>query len=82
MITDMVRNDLGAISKTGSVKVDELLKPENYPGLVQLVSTVSSEIGTNIGWPEIFKQLFPSLSITGDHFSTALMVIIVIYNSS
>ena len=82
MITDMVRNDLGAISKTGSVKVDELLKPENYPGLVQLVSTVSSEIGTNIGWPEIFKQLFPAASITGAPRSTALQVINEIEKSS
>jgi para-aminobenzoate synthetase component 1 len=75
MITDMVRNDLGAIAQTGSVKVDELLKLESIPGLVQLVSTVSAILKEGIGWAEIFKATFPPASVTGAPKSTALEVI-------
>ncbi len=63
MIVDMIRNDLGRVAKTGSVKVDELFRVEPYPTLWQMTSTVSAT--TNAGIAEIFRALFPCASITG-----------------
>jgi para-aminobenzoate synthetase component 1 len=40
MITDLVRNDLGRISRPGTVTVTELLQRQEHPGLAHLVSTV------------------------------------------
>ena len=41
MIADLVRNDLGHVCRPGTVSVDALCAPEEHPGLVHLVTTVS-----------------------------------------
>jgi para-aminobenzoate synthetase / 4-amino-4-deoxychorismate lyase len=63
MIVDMVRNDLGRICHTGSVKVPQLFQVEKYPTVWQLTSTVVGATKAPIG--EIFNALFPCASITG-----------------
>jgi len=63
MIVDMVRNDMGRISDTGSVCVPELYEVEKYPSMWQMTSTVCSR--TDAGLAEIFRALFPPASITG-----------------
>jgi para-aminobenzoate synthetase/4-amino-4-deoxychorismate lyase len=63
MITDMVRNDLGRIAETGSVRVDALWELERYETVWQLTSTVSAR--TQAPLVEIFRALFPGASITG-----------------
>ncbi len=50
MIVDLVRNDLGAVSRTGSVSVPHLLALEEHPGLVHLVSYVRGELRDGTGW--------------------------------
>jgi para-aminobenzoate synthetase component 1 len=75
MIVDLVRNDLGRVSRTGSVTVPELLAVETHPGLVHLVSTVSGLLDNGVGWPEIFAATFPPGSVTGAPKSTALSLI-------
>ena len=63
MIVDMIRNDLGRIAKTGSVRVPELFATEKYPTLWQMTSTVRAE--TDASLTKIFTALFPCASITG-----------------
>ncbi|MEM2126118.1 MAG: aminodeoxychorismate synthase component I [Candidatus Methanosuratincola sp.] len=63
MIVDMVRNDIGKIARTGSVRIPELFAVEKYPTVWQMVSTVTGETGA--GLYEIFQALFPPASITG-----------------
>jgi para-aminobenzoate synthetase/4-amino-4-deoxychorismate lyase len=63
MIVDMVRNDIGRIAETGSVKVPELFALEKYPTVWQMVSTVTGR--TRASYGEIFAALFPAASITG-----------------
>jgi para-aminobenzoate synthetase / 4-amino-4-deoxychorismate lyase len=64
MIVDLVRNDLGKIARTGSVRVRSLFDTERYPGLWQMTSTVQADApGATLG--EIFGALFPSGSVTG-----------------
>jgi para-aminobenzoate synthetase / 4-amino-4-deoxychorismate lyase len=63
MITDMVRNDLGRIAETGSVRVDALWELERYETVWQLTSTVRARTRAPI--VEIFRALFPGASITG-----------------
>ena len=63
MIVDMVRNDMGRISETGTVCVDDLFTIEKYPTLWQMTSTVKAK--TKASLSEIFKALFPPASITG-----------------
>ncbi|MDK1021697.1 MAG: aminodeoxychorismate synthase component I [Candidatus Hydrogenedentes bacterium] len=63
MIVDLLRNDLGRISRTGSVTVDSLFDAERYDTLWQMTSSISSK--TEASLPDIFAALFPSGSVTG-----------------
>lgn len=63
MIVDMVRNDLGRIAETGSVRVLQLFNTERYPTLWQMTSTVTAS--TSASFTEILRSLFPCASITG-----------------
>jgi para-aminobenzoate synthetase / 4-amino-4-deoxychorismate lyase len=63
MIVDMIRNDLGRIAKTGSVRVPEMFRVERYPTLWQMTSTVTAQ--TREPLARIFGSIFPCASITG-----------------
>ncbi|MFC1484350.1 aminodeoxychorismate synthase component I [Candidatus Neomarinimicrobiota bacterium] len=63
MIVDMIRNDVGKIARTGTVKVDEMFELEEYQTVWQMTSTISAEIDAGI--PQIMHNLFPPASVTG-----------------
>ncbi|WP_030691994.1 chorismate-binding protein [Streptomyces globisporus] len=75
MIVDLVRNDLGRVSETGTVAVPELCAVEEHPGLVHLVSTVTGLLREDAGWPELLSATFPPGSVTGAPKSSALRII-------
>lgn len=57
MIVDMIRNDLGRIARTGSVRVPRLFEVEQYPTVWQMASPVQCLTDANL--VEIFKPCFP-----------------------
>lgn len=63
MIVDLLRNDMGRISETGSIKVEQLFAVERYPTVWQMTSRIASRTRANV--PEILRSLFPSGSVTG-----------------
>jgi len=65
MIVDLLRNDLGRISRTGSVRVDKLYEIEKYETLFQMTSTVRAELNPDVRWFDLFKSMFPCGSVTG-----------------
>ncbi len=65
MIVDLLRNDLGRVSRPGSVGWGEVFAAERYETVWQLTSTVSSELAPGAGLAEVFRALFPSGSVTG-----------------
>ncbi|GAB1402322.1 aminodeoxychorismate synthase component I [Elusimicrobiota bacterium] len=65
MIVDVARNDLGRISKIGTVKVEKLFSLEKYPTVYHLVSTVTGELREDVKFADIIKATFPGASITG-----------------
>ncbi len=65
MIVDLLRNDLGRISETGSVKLNKLYAIEKYNTLFQMTSTVQAKLKKNLSYYELFRSLFPSGSVTG-----------------
>jgi para-aminobenzoate synthetase component 1 len=82
MIVDLVRNDLGQVCESGSVKVVDLLRLEEHPGLVHLVSDVEGTLPAESGWREILAALTPPGSVSGAPKSSALEVIERLENSS
>lgn len=65
MIVDLMRNDLGRISKRGSVKVNSLFEVETYSTLHQMVSEIESELPDEISVKDIIDNVFPPGSVTG-----------------
>ena len=65
MIVDLLRNDLGKISKTSSVKATRLFHIEIYKTLLQMTSTIESKLKKGINLYDLFSSLHPSGSVTG-----------------
>jgi para-aminobenzoate synthetase / 4-amino-4-deoxychorismate lyase len=65
MIVDLLRNDLGRVATTGSVRVPHLFTPERYPTLWQLTSTVEAHVPRERTLTELLAALFPCGSVTG-----------------
>lgn len=65
MITDLERNDLGRICRTGSVRVEELFGLETFAHLHHLVSTIRGELRPGVSHPSALASCFPGGSITG-----------------
>ena len=65
MIVDLLRNDLGRVSRPGTVGWSEVFAAERYETVWQLTSTVASQIEPGAGLREVFAALFPSGSVTG-----------------
>jgi para-aminobenzoate synthetase/4-amino-4-deoxychorismate lyase len=65
MIVDLLRNDLGRVSETGSVAVPALFSVETYPGFHTLTSTVTSQLRPGLSLFEQMRALFPCGSVTG-----------------
>jgi aminodeoxychorismate synthase component I len=65
MITDLERNDLGAVCEYGSVSVAELLKLERFEQVYHLVSTVEGRLRDEVDHIAALRACFPGGSITG-----------------
>ncbi len=65
MIVDLLRNDLGRIARTGSVRVPGLFEVESHATVFQMTSTVEADATTGTGFPQVLRALFPCGSITG-----------------
>ena len=75
MIVDLVRHDLGHVSRPGTVEVDHLCRLEEHPGLVHLVSDVSGRLRDGVRWPDVLAASFPPGSVSGAPKHTALLAI-------
>lgn len=65
MIVDLMRNDLGRICRTGTVKTPNLFDVERYPSVWQMTSTVEGELVEGCTIESTVRALFPSGSVTG-----------------
>jgi anthranilate/para-aminobenzoate synthase component I len=65
MLVDLARNDLGRVSRYGSVRVDRYADLESYASVHHLVSTVRSLRREEAATSAVLKSLFPGGTITG-----------------
>ncbi|HEY4281013.1 MAG TPA: chorismate-binding protein [Conexibacter sp.] len=75
MIVDLMRNDLGRVSRYGTVEAARTPEAQAHPGLWHLVSRVRGELRPEVGDGELLRATFPPGSVTGAPKVQALHVI-------
>lgn len=65
MLIDLERNDIGRVSKIGTVKVDEFMVVESYAKVHHIVSNIVGELKQDTSYLDIIKATFPGGTITG-----------------
>jgi len=75
MIVDLVRNDLSRVCKAGTVNVEELFGIYDFPGVFQMISTVTGELLPEKNGLDAIKASFPMGSMTGAPKIMAMQII-------
>ncbi len=65
MLVDLSRNDLGKVSKYGSVQVTEEMAVEHYSHVMHLVSHVTGELKEGVDPLDGFQACFPAGTVSG-----------------
>src|ERR1700676_4865397 len=75
MLVDLARNDLGAVCRTGTVRVDELMVIERYSHVMHIVSNVVGELRDDKDALDLFAAAFPAGTVTGTPKIRAMQLI-------
>jgi anthranilate synthase component 1 len=75
MLVDLARNDLGAVCRTGSVRVDELMVIERYSHVMHIVSNVVGDLRDDKDALDLFAASFPAGTVTGTPKIRAMQLI-------
>ena len=62
---DLGRNDIGRVSKTGSIKVTDNMTIERYSHVMHIVSNVEGKLNNNLTAMDVLKATFPAGTVSG-----------------
>lgn len=65
MLVDLGRNDLGRVSKPGTVRVTRFMEIERYSHVMHIVSEVEGVLNENCRPLDALKAVFPAGTVTG-----------------
>ena len=65
MLVDLGRNDVGRVSRTGSVKVKQLQTIERYSHVMHMVSAIEGQLEPGLTAWDAFASCFPAGTLTG-----------------
>ncbi|MFP5277835.1 MAG: anthranilate synthase component I [Acidobacteriota bacterium] len=65
MLVDLGRNDVGRVSKFGSVKVDKLMFIERYSHVMHIVSSIEGQLKPELTAVEALRACFPAGTLSG-----------------
>ncbi|CAL1409952.1 unnamed protein product [Linum trigynum] len=65
MLVDLGRNDVGKVSKPGSVKVEKLMNIERYSHVMHISSTVTGEILDDLTSWDVLRAALPVGTVSG-----------------
>jgi anthranilate synthase component 1 len=65
MLVDLGRNDVGRVSRYGSVEVEELMTVETYSHIMHLTSQVSGQLREGVNAVDVLRATFPAGTLSG-----------------
>ena len=75
MLIDLGRNDVGRVSKTGTVKLTDSFVVERYSHVMHIVSQVEGELRDDLNSMDVLRASFPAGTVSGAPKIRALEVI-------
>ncbi len=75
ILVDLIRNDLGKISKYGSIEVKSFAEVEKYSEVQHLESLISGKKRDKVDTVDIIKSIFPGGTVTGAPKPRTLQII-------
>ena len=75
MLVDLARNDLGRVSRPGSVEVTDFMSIEKYSHVMHIVSTVKAEMDASKDVFDLIPAVFPAGTLTGAPKIRAMQII-------
>ncbi len=75
MLVDLARNDVGRVSKLGSVEVTELMVIEKYSHVMHIVSNVVGELEDGKDAFDVLRACFPAGTVSGAPKIRAMQII-------
>lgn len=65
MLVDLGRNDVGRVSRPGTVQVEEFMKVERYSHVMHIVSSVAGELAPGMAAVDALTACFPAGTLSG-----------------
>ncbi|MDD5526725.1 MAG: anthranilate synthase component I family protein, partial [Candidatus Omnitrophica bacterium] len=75
MLVDLGRNDVGRVSREGSVRVGEFMKVEKYSHVMHLVSEVTGKLKKGHDAYDVLAACFPAGTVSGSPKIRAMEII-------
>ncbi|MEX2236733.1 MAG: anthranilate synthase component I [Dehalococcoidia bacterium] len=75
MLVDLSRNDLGRVSRPGTIEVTELMEVEKYSHVMHLVSHVAGDLRPEVSTYDALRAAFPAGTVSGAPKIRAMEVI-------
>jgi len=75
MLVDLGRNDVGRVSRIGSVRVARLMETERFSHVMHLTSEVTGQLRPGLGAVDAFAASFPAGTLSGAPKIRALEII-------
>jgi anthranilate synthase component I len=65
MLVDLARNDIGRVSRPGTVQVRELMRVDRFSHVMHLTSVVDGELAAGLDALDAFRACFPAGTVSG-----------------
>jgi anthranilate synthase component I len=65
MLVDLARNDIGRVSRPGTVKVKELMRVDRFSHVMHLTSVVEGDLKPELDALDAFRACFPAGTVSG-----------------
>lgn len=75
MLVDLARNDIGKVSKYGTVQVEELMKVKKFSHVQHILSHVTGILQSGLDSYDAFRAVFPAGTVSGAPKPRAMEII-------